>query len=68
MKYFITQTLQNILLIVLIVLTKNYIKDESFRGFNKLLNLEYILLIFLFSTARAGYYMYKKKQSETKNN
>ena len=68
MKYFITQTIQNIFIIVLIVLTKNYIKDESFHVFNKLLDLEHILLILFFSTARAGYYMYKKKQSESKNN
>lgn len=68
MKYFITQTLQNILLIVFIFIIRNFFRDEKNNTLEKLLDLEYLLLILFFSIALASYYTYKKKQSESKNN
>lgn len=66
MKYFITQTLQNILLIVFILLIRNFFKDEKNKDIYKLLDSEHIFLILFFSVALASYETYKKKQSDSK--
>lgn len=68
MKYFITQMLQNILLIVFIFIIRNFFRDEKNNTLEKLLDLEHLLLILFFSVALASYYTHKKKQSESKNN
>lgn len=62
MKYFITQTIQNILLIVFFFISLNIFRDEKNNTLHKLLDLEHILLILLFSVAKATYDTYKKKK------
>nr|WP_315141183.1 hypothetical protein [uncultured Flavobacterium sp.] len=62
MKYFITQTIQNILLIVFFFILLNIFRDEKNNTLHKLLDLERILLILLFSVAKATYDTYKKKK------
>ncbi|SFE54997.1 hypothetical protein SAMN04488131_102331 [Flavobacterium xueshanense] len=66
MKYFITQTLQNTILIVFILIIRNFFKDEKNNDIYKLLVLERIFLILFFSVALASYETYKKKQSDSK--
>ncbi|MBB1192415.1 hypothetical protein DNC80_01875 [Flavobacterium sp. SOK18b] len=66
MKYFITQTLQNILLIVFILLIRNFFKDEKNNDIYKVLDLEHIFLILFFSVALASYETYKKMRSDSK--
>lgn len=68
MKYFITQTLQNTILIVLILMIRKNFKDEKNIDIYKLLDLEHIFLILFFSVALASYETFKKKQSDSKKN
>ena len=66
MKYFITQTLQNTILIVFILMIRNFFKDEKNNDIFKLLDLERIFLILFFSVALASYYTYKKSEQTQK--
>lgn len=66
MKYFITQTLQNTILIVYILMIRNFFKDEKNNDIYKLLDLECIFLILFFSVALASYETYKKKRPASK--
>lgn len=62
MKYFIYQTIQNILIIVFFFIVLNIFRDQKNNSLYKLLDLEHILLILLFSVAKATYDTYKKKK------
>ncbi|VXB28275.1 conserved hypothetical protein [Flavobacterium sp. 9R] len=62
MKYFISQTIQNILLIVFFFIVLNIFRDHKKNTLYKLLDLEHILLILVFSVAKATYDTYKKKK------
>ena len=62
MKYFITQTIQNILIIVFFFIVLNIFRDQKNNTLYKLLDLEHVLLILLFSVAKATYDTYKKKK------
>ena len=67
MKYFISQTVINIILIVFIFILRNFFRDEKNYNIYKRLDIEHILLILFFSVGIASYNTYKKKQSESKN-
>ncbi|MGL2999695.1 hypothetical protein [Flavobacterium sp. RSSB_23] len=62
MKYFISQTIQNILIIVFFFIVLNIFRDQKNNTLYKLLDLEHILLIIVFSVAKATYNTYKKKK------
>jgi hypothetical protein len=62
MKYFISQTIQNILIIVFFFIVLNIFRDQKNNTLYKLLDLEHILLILVFSVAKATYNTYKKKK------
>lgn len=62
MKYFISQTIQNIFLIVFFFILLNIFRNEKNNTLHKLLDLEHILLILLFPVAKATYDTYKKKK------
>lgn len=62
MKYFISQTIQNILIIVFFFIVLNIFRDQKNNTLYKLLDLEDILLILVFSVAKATYNTYKKKK------
>jgi len=62
MKYFISQTILNILLIVFFFIVLNIFRNEKNNTLYKLLDLGHILLILVFSVAKATYDTYKKKK------
>lgn len=62
MKYFISQTIQNIFLIVFFFILLNIFRNEKNNTLHKLLDLEHILLILFFPVAKATYDTYKKKK------
>lgn len=62
MKYFIYQTVMNILTIVFFFVLLNFFREEKDNTLYKLLDLEHILLILFFSLTKASYNTYKKKQ------
>ena len=61
MKYILYETFINIIIILIFITIINFIKNNSNINYQKLINIEYILLIFFLSFSKAIYDYYKEK-------